>query len=594
QAPQKNFLAFLDLLGASLLPPQPARVPLTFSLAAGSAVDGLVPAGTQVAAPPAEGEKEPVIFETERELTVTAAQLTSLLVRDPALDRYGDDTSIIASPSTSGVPVFRGDRRIEHVFYIGQSRLLGFPAIERLRLIFTLTSSPRDARVLRWEIWDGSRWLDKTPPAARDGTNSLQQSGAIDLGALTTVPISPVNKIDNRWLRCVLQTPITRSTEKLEGMERASRLPLIRMIQMAVQLNRKGLSGETAFTNQLPVDLSKDFFPFGEKPRFTDTFWLAQREAFLTADARITLSIVLRNPAGSSSTSPPPTRTEGNPILKWEVWNGAAWIEMGTSTTSGPQGPAANEFKDTTNAMTLSGDVSFILPAQVGATSVNGVENCWLRVRIASGDYGQEARYEPKEPNAPDAGFLFFPATFAPPVVSSVTVNYSLSKTASPEAVLTFNDFVYEDVTLLGNDPNQSFAPFRPTQDQKPTFYLGFTLPTERRTFPNRTLSLYARIADLKYGERPVPISPENSKNFAAPGSVVSHRFLVTNVQNLPARFIFGIFGTRWQPVPLAPKAIELAAGATQEVEVQVTVPADAPPGTSDRGFLRLEISTLP
>src|SRR5689334_11916406 len=34
QVPDKNFLAFLDLLGASRLPPQPARVPLTFSLAA--------------------------------------------------------------------------------------------------------------------------------------------------------------------------------------------------------------------------------------------------------------------------------------------------------------------------------------------------------------------------------------------------------------------------------------------------------------------------------------------------------------------------------------------------------------------------------
>ena len=39
QAPDKNFLAFLDLLGAALLPPEPARVPLTFSLAAGSAAD---------------------------------------------------------------------------------------------------------------------------------------------------------------------------------------------------------------------------------------------------------------------------------------------------------------------------------------------------------------------------------------------------------------------------------------------------------------------------------------------------------------------------------------------------------------------------
>ena len=55
QAPQKNFMAFLDLLGASLAPPQPARVPVTFSLAAGAASDSAVPAGTQVAAPPGDG-----------------------------------------------------------------------------------------------------------------------------------------------------------------------------------------------------------------------------------------------------------------------------------------------------------------------------------------------------------------------------------------------------------------------------------------------------------------------------------------------------------------------------------------------------------
>ena len=138
QAPQKNFLAFLDLLGAALLPPQPARVPLTFSLAAGSAVDGLVPAGTQVAAPPAEGEKEPVIFETERELTVTAAQLTALFVRDPEQDTYADNSEILAAPSATAARVFQGNRRIEHILYIGDSQLLGFPGIERLRLSFTI------------------------------------------------------------------------------------------------------------------------------------------------------------------------------------------------------------------------------------------------------------------------------------------------------------------------------------------------------------------------------------------------------------------------------------------------------------------------
>ena len=50
QASDKNFLAFLDMIGTSPLAPEPARVPLTFTVVAGSTTDGVVPAGTQVAA----------------------------------------------------------------------------------------------------------------------------------------------------------------------------------------------------------------------------------------------------------------------------------------------------------------------------------------------------------------------------------------------------------------------------------------------------------------------------------------------------------------------------------------------------------------
>src|SRR3989442_7407899 len=56
KGPDKNFLAFLNLIGLELLPPQPARVALTFQLAAGSAGDALVPVRTPVAATPIEGE----------------------------------------------------------------------------------------------------------------------------------------------------------------------------------------------------------------------------------------------------------------------------------------------------------------------------------------------------------------------------------------------------------------------------------------------------------------------------------------------------------------------------------------------------------
>src|SRR5215471_10548919 len=39
QAPEKNFLAFLDLIGVQIFPPTPARAPLTFQLAASSPAD---------------------------------------------------------------------------------------------------------------------------------------------------------------------------------------------------------------------------------------------------------------------------------------------------------------------------------------------------------------------------------------------------------------------------------------------------------------------------------------------------------------------------------------------------------------------------
>src|SRR5215217_3306550 len=75
RAPDKNYLAFLNLIGTSLLPPQPARVPLTLSPADNSPVDAVVPAGTRTAAPPLDGETDEVVFETERALVVTRTQL---------------------------------------------------------------------------------------------------------------------------------------------------------------------------------------------------------------------------------------------------------------------------------------------------------------------------------------------------------------------------------------------------------------------------------------------------------------------------------------------------------------------------------------
>ena len=61
----------------------------------------MVPAATQVAAPPAEGETAPLIFETERELVVIAATLDKIFAHDPRSDHFAD-LSDLASATVSG------------------------------------------------------------------------------------------------------------------------------------------------------------------------------------------------------------------------------------------------------------------------------------------------------------------------------------------------------------------------------------------------------------------------------------------------------------------------------------------------------------
>lgn len=86
RAPDRNFLAFLDMLGIRLLPKTPARVPVTFKLANGTEVPFLVPKETQVSAAPNADRPEELPFETIEPLWAIPAKLTELFVVDPVED----------------------------------------------------------------------------------------------------------------------------------------------------------------------------------------------------------------------------------------------------------------------------------------------------------------------------------------------------------------------------------------------------------------------------------------------------------------------------------------------------------------------------
>ncbi|WP_214102581.1 putative baseplate assembly protein [Acrocarpospora catenulata] len=77
QVPEKNYVAFLNLLGITRLPATPARTLLTFTAQTGQTA--LVPAGTRVQTMGSESQA-PVVFQTEAELLALSAGL-SMIVR---------------------------------------------------------------------------------------------------------------------------------------------------------------------------------------------------------------------------------------------------------------------------------------------------------------------------------------------------------------------------------------------------------------------------------------------------------------------------------------------------------------------------------
>jgi len=539
QVPQKNFLAFLDLLGAAPLPPQPAQVPLTFSLAAGSTVDAIVPAGTQVAAPPHPGEEDPVIFETERELVVTAVELAHIFVRDPQTDRFADLSQLTRQEAPQPLPVFEakegaeGTHEIAHILYIGIDTFLGYDDLQALTLNFELepivtnNGQPIDFRSLEWQIWDGKKNIivvgradARQPSIFSDSTNlsqrgALTQSGKIVFDNLPSVPQQMVANISSRWLRCYLKTQINKSATVKSGVVRASQLPTINKLSFQVTVGRSAQSISSAFSNQLLIDLSKPFYPFGEKPKFGDTFYLAGFQAFARAGANVTLHLDLLN-LENLGLKLPDAITSFDIELIWEIWTDVGWHPIGKSIQNGavadfPTSPTS--FEDFTKALTETVDVvdrqvRFTLPKhpepEPSLTIINGIESYWVRVRIAKGNYGTEGSYVkvPIDNNNP-SGFKFNPPTFRPPLIGGLKVDYTLitDETATePDQIFTYNDFNYQEIQV-----DQQFKPFVPIEHPLPTLHLGLKLPERRPELPNRTLSLYVKLAESFYQPEPAP-----------------------------------------------------------------------------------------
>lgn len=543
QVPEKNFLAFLDLIGAQVLPPQAARVPLTFYLAEGTSTDVLVPAQTPVAAP---AEPEEVVFETEHSLLATIAQIKAVFVHEPKTNRYSDRTASALGEIDAAFPPFAGERAIDRSLYVACDELLTLPGNKNVTLVVdSPTAEPLKNLAITWSYWNGTAW--QVTPATSEVVGGKWQVTLTNLPALKPHSLEGTiargsSEAPAGWLQGQLNTPLSKQTSRLH----------IEQIRVQVTMTRGDIQPDRCFFNTAPIDLSKDFYPFGEQPRFNDTFYIASQDAFAKAGTDITVTIDL---------------TEGKSVkndnieLSWESWNGQTWERIITARNTIP----AAFGTDTPNEFTLA------IPRTIAQTTINGEQNYWVRARIIKGDYGIAA-FSRRIPNSNPPAYELIDATFKPPSLASLKLSYRYN--AAPIAAsairvydrLTLTDpfaidrttrliqerksgektlklesvegwIVGDRVRITDSNPEahkitkvdpttkivtldsaltqahllhtpviRDFQPFLPVEDTRPTLYLGFDRP-----LPNRTIALYFQVDPPTPGEitnNPRPATP--------------------------------------------------------------------------------------
>ena len=198
RVPDRTYVKFLDLLGVRLHAPTAARAPVTFWLSAPQQTTVVVPAGSLVAT--ARTDVEPVVFTTLAELEIVPSAVEFV-----ATDVDGQQVDQTDALARGGFPCFGPGTRApapDDCFYVGLSAAVPSCAVT-LRFECPTKGVGIDPRYppVRWEAWDGTRWLDCT--VERDSTGGLNWSGEVVLHVPAGhEPHVAIVRQAAGWLRC--------------------------------------------------------------------------------------------------------------------------------------------------------------------------------------------------------------------------------------------------------------------------------------------------------------------------------------------------------------------------------------------------------
>lgn len=202
QVPDRNFVTFLNLIGARLAPSQPAKGDVTFTLSAAPAPDrrAIIPMWTEVATERTETE-EAVVFTTDTDAEGLLPALRWIMNTVDEED-YADHSDALKDEAP--FDVWANPPQAAHALYLGfEQDLSAHTLVLQVQCDEVGIGINPDRPPWQWQVWRGNEFKWEDIRVGSDTTAGLNQNGQVQLFLPYRCQPTRVQLREARtWLRC--------------------------------------------------------------------------------------------------------------------------------------------------------------------------------------------------------------------------------------------------------------------------------------------------------------------------------------------------------------------------------------------------------
>lgn len=529
KAPINHFLAYLDILGVKLIPPQPSVAPVVFYLSTGAPAEGVeIPARTSVIA----GD---IHFETDRMIWAIPREITAGYVYNPLKDQIfaipeGVYKGIHIKPAYCQLSADCNQHTDKLYVTIGSDLKKGDQIIidpdgaaEYATIIDIKDNVFQLARKLGRSFRSGTSVARNSQLSLSKGDNAQKHcfyighkalfniETASDLHLLgdTSFPLSRLSYTEYIWEywtggessaadwvkfssvipdgnNLVLhKSPGEIKKSKINGIEsrwircrcttdQFTELPL--KIKIAPQSKTTAIDFDAVLYNSNLLNIATaPILPFGTRPRQYDAFYLANKEGF--SKPGVIISVIFEKYGTDATTQ--------NPLVVWEYWNGINWTSL---TVAGLRTNSETEDFNLINGYdpnTKKRTVTFTCPSDMVETEVAGKLNRWIRLRIVV-DYGSETKINNNQLES---------SAIIVPKLASIKLSWQNGSEQLPEFCISENNLTLKNLTELVRQekPITAFEHFTRVNSPKSKVQLFFGFNGKPENGP---VSLFFQLSD--------------------------------------------------------------------------------------------------